>query len=94
MNELPAPPDAAGDAESVELLRAWIIRETLQCSLQADAFADPATWGTVLADMIRHVASAWEQQEGVPAAQTRQRILDALAEEMGSSPGEEEAAGK
>ncbi len=88
MNELPAPPDAAGDPESVELLRAWVVRETLQCSLQADVFPDPGTWGAVLADVVRYVASAVEQQDGTPAAQTARRILDVFAEEMRSSPDE------
>jgi len=87
MSELPTPPDA----QSVELLRVWIVRESLQCSIQADAFPDPGTWGAVLADVVRYVASAWQQQEGVPAAQTTQRILNVLAEEMRSSPGENEA---
>jgi hypothetical protein len=93
MNELPAPPDAAGDAESVEVLRVWIVRQTLQCSLQADVFPDPGTWGAVLADVVRYVASARQQQECVPAAETIQRILQEFEEELRSSPGEEESAG-
>ncbi len=64
---------------------AWIVRETLQCSIQADAFPDPGTWGAILAEVVRYVASAWQQQEGVPAAQTVQRILDVFGEEMRSS---------
>jgi hypothetical protein len=84
--ELTAPPEAAGDPESVELLRAWIIRATLQCSIQTDAFADPGAWGAVLADVVRHVASARQQQEGIAAAETIQRILAVLDEEM-RSPG-------
>ena len=91
MNELPTPPDAASDPQSVELLRAWIVRETLQCSLQADVFPDVGAWGEVLADVVRHVANALQQQEGAPAAQTTQRILDVLAEEMRSPPGEGDA---
>lgn len=90
MNELPAPPDAAGDPESVEVLRAWIVRETLQCSLQADVFPDPGTWGAVFADVVRHVARAWQQQEDVPATETIERILKSFEEEMRSSPDEQE----
>ena len=89
MNELPSPPDAAGDPESVEVLRTWIVRETLQCSLQADVFPDPGTWGAVFADVARHVARAWQQQEGVPATETIERIRKAF-EEIRSSPGEQE----
>lgn len=82
MNELPTPPDAAGDAEAVELLRAWIVRETLQCSIQTDVFPDPGTWGVVLADVIRYVASARREQEGVPETETVRHILAAFDEEM------------
>jgi hypothetical protein len=91
MKELPTPPDAANDPQSVEVLRAWIVRETLQWSIQADVFPDPGTWGAVLADVIHHVADALQQQEGIPAAQTAQRILDVLGEEMRSAFGEGEA---
>jgi hypothetical protein len=86
VNELPAPPDAAGDPEAVELLRAWIVGQTLQCSLQPDVFPDPAAWGAVLADVIRHVARAIQEQEGKPAAQTAAAILDALHQEVQSPP--------
>ncbi len=72
MNELPTPPEAVGDPQSVEFLRAWIVRATLQCSLQADVFPDTGAWGAVLADVIRHVANALQQQEGIPSAQTAQ----------------------
>lgn len=80
MSELPTP----SDAESMEVLRAWIVGDSLQCAIQADAFDDPGTWGAVLADMVRHIASALEQQEGAPVEQTVQRILDAFHEEMRS----------
>lgn len=87
MNELPTPPEAIGDPESVELLHAWIVRTTLQCSIQTDAFADPGAWGAVLADVIRHIASARQQHEGIAAAETIQRILAVLDEEMRSPEG-------
>jgi len=91
MNELPTPPEAADDPQSVEFLRAWIVRDMLQCSLQADVFPDAGAWGAVLADVIRHVANALQQQESIPAARTAQHILDVLAEEMRSSSGEGDA---
>jgi hypothetical protein len=85
MNELPAPPEAAGDAAAVEVLRAWIVGEALQCSLQADAFPDPGSWGAVLADVARYVARARHEQEGIPEEQTVQRILEVFHEEIRSS---------
>jgi hypothetical protein len=88
MNELPAPPDVTGDAEAAELLRVWIVREALQCSLQADAFPDPGSWGAVLADVARYVARARREQESIPEEQTIQKILDVFHEEIRSPAAE------
>jgi hypothetical protein len=92
VSELPIPPDAADESEAAEVLRAWIVGATLQCSIQADVFPDPATWGAVLADVARHVADAWQQQEGVSATETVQGILASFNEEMRATPGAEESA--
>ena len=81
MNELPIPPSA----EAVELLRVWIVDQTLQCALQADAFPDVGSWGAVLADVARSVARAAREQEGTPEEQTIQQILNVFHEEMRSS---------
>jgi hypothetical protein len=80
MSELPTAPEA----ESVELLRAWIVGETMQCALRADAFTDSGIWGAVLADLVRHIADALQEQEGTPAEQTMQRIREVFDEEIGS----------
>ncbi len=98
MSELPVPPDA-GDPSAMEVLRAWLIAESLHCSLQADAFEDPATWGTVLADVARYVALALQETEGTDPAQTLRTIGETFANEMAnpapeappSEPGMEEA---
>lgn len=80
MSELPNP----SDAESVEVLRAWIVGDSLQCAIQADAFPDPGSWGAILADVVRHIASALQQQEGAAVEQTVQRILQVFHEELRS----------
>lgn len=84
MNELPAP----AEAERVEVLRAWIVGDDLQCAIQADAFADPGLWGAVLADVVRHIARALEQQEGAAVEQTVQRIVQVFHEEINSPASE------
>jgi len=86
MNELPTPPDAAGDSASVELLRVWVVGETLQCTIQADAFPEAGSWGAVLADVVRHVARARREQEGIAEDETVRRVLAVLDEEMRSPP--------
>jgi hypothetical protein len=84
MSELPTPPNA----ESMEVLRVWIVGDSLHCAIQADAFADPGSWGAVLADLARHIASAMHQQEGAPVEQTVQRILEAFHDELRSPAAE------
>jgi hypothetical protein len=88
MNELPTPPEAAGDPASVELLRVWVVGETLQCTIQADAFPDVGAWGEVLADVVRHIARAGREQEGIAEDETVRRILAVFDEEMRAPPAE------
>lgn len=85
MSELPSPSEAD---EVVELLRVWIEGESLQCSLQAEAFDDAGAWGTVLADVVRNLAAAVQEREGTPAEQTVQRILAAFQDELRSPASE------
>jgi hypothetical protein len=68
----------------VEVLRAWIAGDNLQCAIQADAFTDPGSWGAVFADVARHIAGVLQQQEGAPVEKTVQRILHVFQEEMRS----------
>jgi hypothetical protein len=85
MSELPNP----AEAESVELLRLWSEGETLQCSLHPEAFDDPGAWGAILADVVRNLAEAVQQQTNTPAEQTVQRILATFQDELRSPASEE-----
>lgn len=86
MTELPAPPEAASAADATELLRTWLIGETLQCSLSADVFEDPASWGAVLADLARHVARASSPDACAAAALLRQ-LRETFVSELTDAPG-------
>ncbi len=98
MSELPVPPDA-GEPSAMEVLRAWLIAESLHCSLRADVFEDPATWGAVLADVARHIALALQETEGIDPASTLRTIGETFARELANpvpegtppAPGTEEA---
>ena len=81
MAELPAPPDAA-DPSAVELMRAWLVGETLQCSLFAEVFEEPSTWGAVLADLARHLVSALHENDAVAQAGTLRLIREAFIQEL------------
>jgi hypothetical protein len=91
MKELPTPPDAERDPEAAELLRAWVVNQELHCSLRVGAFPDPGTWGEVLADVVRHVAQAFQEQEGKDPADVVRVILEVFDAERrppgGEAPG-------
>ena len=78
LSEIPSSPDDQG---STELLRAWLVDDSLECSILTDAFEDPATWGIVLADLVRHIGVAAEEQgqdAGATIAAIRQVFLNEL----------------
>jgi hypothetical protein len=66
--QLPIPGIAIADAESVELIRAWIANQDLHISLRIGAWEhNPAidersAWGIVLADAVKHIADALTRQ--------------------------------
>ena len=61
-NELPPPPGVTVDPKrSQEVLRAWIVNQGLQVSLQK-SFEDPAVWGILLVDLARHAARIYADQ--------------------------------
>ena len=57
----------------------------MHCSLMPDAFEEPGTWGAVMADLARHVASALAEDGHKPEdvmAAIREGFLAEIAEPM------------
>jgi hypothetical protein len=90
MNELPAPPDAQDHPDATEILRVWVIGQDLQCSLNPAAFEDAATWGMALADLVRYVARALQEEEGKDPGETIRAIRAQFDAEMIAPPDDEE----
>jgi hypothetical protein len=92
LSELSKPPDAIEAEEAVEVLRAWIVNQTLQVSLRPTIWTDGSEWGILLADVAQHVADAMAKELGKDftstVARIRQRFNDELdapsSERMGS----------
>ena len=61
-NELPPPPQAFAD-EAQEVLRAWVVDGGLHVSMMK-SFDDPMVWGVLLADVARHAARIYAQEDG------------------------------
>jgi hypothetical protein len=82
--ELLIPPVAIGDPEAAEMVRAWVAKKTLHCTLRIGVWKDAGTWGILLADMARHVANAHHEQDGADVEACLKRIRAAFVAEMDS----------
>jgi hypothetical protein len=72
--DLPVPPAAASDPESVEIARIWAAQGGQHVSLAPELWKDPAAWGLMLVDLARHVANGYEQAQGLNRNQVLGRI--------------------
>ena len=88
MKTLVIPPAAQRDEKAVQMLSAWIAEKGLHCSLNVGMWEEngrreaPA-WGILLADAVRHIANALQEQYGHPAPDTVAAILESLHRELG-----------
>ncbi len=76
--EQPIPPDAIGNSEAVEVVRAFVVDGGLSISFQR-AFDDPAMWGMLLVDIARHAARVFEK-EGVCSTEEALAQIHAMFE--------------
>jgi hypothetical protein len=87
MNALIVPPAAQRDENSIQMLSAWIAEKGLHCSLkvgfwQAQGHNEARAWGIFLADVVRHIGNAMQEQQGVEAGVATQAIVEALDAEL------------
>ena len=75
VHELHKPEDADAAQSAIEIVRAWVIDEHLQCALSVDVFKDRAQWGVFLADLANHIASGMNKVHGADPAETLDAIL-------------------
>ena len=73
-------------ADAVDLLRAWLVGDELECEVRPAVFDDPAVWGNVLADIARHVAYGLQQEESRDPGDTLRVILETFKEELSDTP--------
>lgn len=87
MRPLVVPPAALRDEGSIQMLSAWIAERGLHCTINIGFFAgqgykEPKAWGIFLADVIRHIANAQNEETGASSAETIQELLDSLNAEL------------
>ena len=94
MNERPIPEAALRDEDAVEMLRVWIAENKLQCSMKVGMYGETMNipeekaWGTILADVARHVANALDVGYATNAAESLQKIRDSFVKELGAPTSE------
>lgn len=82
-NECIIPEEAIADPNSREIFRGWIANEGLHVSFWIpEGWKDPGHWGVVMADMMRHVADAYQKSQGADPKATIARIREMIEAEM------------
>jgi hypothetical protein len=87
MRTLILPPAAQRDKNAIQMLSAWIAENSLHCTLnigmwKAQGHNEPEAWGILLADVVRHVAGAIQQDSGTSTVDTIEVVLASLIKEL------------
>ena len=72
----------------MELLRVWAAQGKQHVSLATNLWNEPASWGIMLVDLAKHVASAYEQTTKRDYAVALKRIKEGFDAEWGSATDE------
>ena len=76
------------------MLRVWIAEHGLHCSIKVGMYLETMNvpeekaWGSILADVAKHVAHALESGYGANATESLQKILDAFIKELSAPTSE------
>jgi len=86
-DSLPIPSAVKSDPRSMEMISVWIAKKELHTVLNIGVWHnqnrnEPDAWGILLADVIRHIAGAFEEQFGRDARETRIAVREALEREL------------
>lgn len=79
--EQPIPPDAIGNDDAVEILRAFVVDGGMTISFTR-AFEDPQMWGLMLVDIARHAARAYARENVCSEEEALERILTMFEAEI------------
>ncbi|MBD9537441.1 DUF5076 domain-containing protein [Stenotrophomonas sp. STM01] len=87
MKPLVIPPAAQRDDKAIQMLSAWIAEQGQHCAIKVGLWQDSGrdeapAWGIFLADTIRHIANALQEQYGQPASDTISAIMESLHDEL------------
>ena len=58
---LPVPESIASNENAIELVRVWAAKKNQHVTIDVGTWNDPLIWGLLLADLVRQIAIAYEQ---------------------------------
>lgn len=77
------PPAAQANKTAIELLRAWVVNNGLQCGVRiGQGENEPILWGVLISDVARHVADALNKQSGRPQRDVLEQIREVFNNEL------------
>ena len=87
MKPLVVPPAAQRDERSIQMLSAWIAENGLHCTLNVGFWRghgrdEARSWGIFLADVVRHIGNAIQEEQGIASDRTVQSILESFNVEL------------
>jgi hypothetical protein len=81
-NQLGVPPGPAADTKAFELARVWSSQGHQYYVLNVKPFDDPAVWGMLALDVMKHAARAYQQLDGRSKEEAYKRMLAGFMAEM------------
>jgi len=94
LNQRPIPEAALRDKDAVEMLRVWVAERGLHCSIKVGMYretmniTEEKAWGTILADIARHIARALESGYSMDATRVLDKIRENFEEELANPTSE------
>jgi hypothetical protein len=88
LNQRPIPEAALRDENAVEMLRVWIAERGLHCSIKVGMYretmnvSEEKAWGTILADVAKHVANALQAGYSTDIEESLEKIRDSFLKEL------------
>ena len=83
-SELRIPSSATDDPKAFEIARMWVAHGGQHVAIRVGVWQKPEAWGIVLADLAKHLASAYEQHVGLNRDAALEQIKAKFQAEMNS----------
>ena len=80
--EISIPSGIQADSAAQEIMRVWKTGDQQTAIFEGTVWSDPAVWGIICVDILRHVADAYEHEGSYSAESAFERIKSGLQAEL------------